>query len=71
MEPNDQVGMDLREVKRRVLQFLPSGDPLRDAILKEPDTVPFLEGRTKLATWARIMMVKKTRLSQNHRAGRI
>jgi hypothetical protein len=53
--------VDLRLVKKRALETLPPGDPVREAIVKEPDLLPRSEGLVKLATYARVLMSKRAR----------
>lgn len=58
--PNHEL-VDLRLVKKRVLEILPPGDPVREALVKEPDLLPRPEGLVKLATYARVLMSKRAR----------
>jgi len=58
--PNHEL-VDLRLVKKCVLEILPPGDPVREALVKEPDLLPRPEGLVKLATYARVLMSKRAR----------
>lgn len=58
--PNQEL-VDLRPVKKRALELLHPGDPVREALAKEPDLLPRAEGLLKLATYARVLMAKRTR----------
>lgn len=60
-EETDRELVDLRLVKKRALELLSPGDPVREAIVKEPDLLPRPEGLVKLATYARVLMSKKAR----------
>ncbi len=58
--PNQEL-VDLRPVKKRALELLHPGDPVREALTKEPDLLPRAEGLLKLATYARVLLAKRTR----------
>lgn len=58
--PNQEL-VDLRPVKKRALELLQPGDPVREALAKEPDLLPRAEGLLKLATYARVLMAERTR----------
>lgn len=56
MPTSEGGGFDMRRVKAAALK-LPEGDPLRDALLMEPDTLPLnaaLSG--KLSTYLLMLM---------------
>lgn len=61
IERPDKELVDLRPVKKRALEILPPGDPVREALIKEPDLLPRAEGLFKLATYARVLMAKRAR----------
>ncbi len=48
--------LDFRELKREATRLLPRGDPVRAALMGEPDFLPAAEGRSKLAVYARLLL---------------
>ncbi len=48
--------LDFRELKREATRLLPRGDPVRAALMGEPDRLPAAEGRSKLAVYARLLL---------------
>lgn len=47
--------LDLRKIKAEARRLLPRGHPIREALQSEPDLLPAEEGRTRLATYARVL----------------
>jgi hypothetical protein len=52
--------VDLREAKREAAQVLPPGHPVREALLREPDELPCVEGRAKIETYLRLLFLRGT-----------
>lgn len=55
--PNGFRFVDLRACKDEIAHLLPQGHPLREALLREPDEVPWSEGIAKLETYLRLAKV--------------
>ncbi|MEE9592658.1 MAG: hypothetical protein V3W28_03650 [Thermoplasmata archaeon] len=48
--------LDLRELKREAARLLPRDHPVRTALQREPNLLPAVEGRSKLAVYARLLL---------------
>ncbi len=51
--------VDLRELKREARRLLPRGHSIRVALEGEPDALPVVEGRAKLAVYARLLLAAR------------
>ncbi len=51
--------VNLTELKRAAAHLLPRDHPIRRALQGEPDFLPVVEGRAKLAVYARFLLAAR------------
>lgn len=52
--------VDWRHVKAEAAKRLPPGDPVREALLREPDDVPVGLVAGKMAAYLRLLLIRRT-----------
>jgi hypothetical protein len=61
MADRDEEYMDMRPLKRGAMDILPPGDPVREALQREPDYLPCKEAVAKVQAYTRLILARQAR----------